>query len=329
MVASPGLMLPRASIALLALLLASGCRSRDEPPPAPLLSASLAAPAPAPPPPPPSAPASASASGPTRVSPTFADLQQRASGAPPWPSGPGVACGEARCAAGEFCCDGGGEKRCLPRSRVAECLEARSTAMECDESSDCGAGQICCFGIIYEKEARHVACKTPAVCRIPISRPGSFPYPGRELCARGGACRDPKLVCIENERMPAGAECMSKIGAVSCLEKTCRGDRPWCLWDPGTRTAECIPRGPWEHEDGVNSCDGPEDCVGGEACCSAGSRAFCSMDCTEAWRFTSEVCHRDADCPRSEAGSRHCVEGGDEARKPGVKECRQSDRAQP
>jgi hypothetical protein len=256
---------------------------------------------------------------------TLADLQQRLlSKEPPWPSGPGIACGEARCGAGELCCLSA-EPKCLPIARERECLDAQGTAMRCDESSDCAAGKICCFGVIYDRQANRVWCETPAACAVPLSRPGSFPIPGTELCARGGACRSPKLVCVDDDSMPSGGRCISNVGAVACKDgKPCPADRPFCLWDAATRTGECIPRGPWDHEDGVYACDGPEDCVG-TPCCTAGTRTMCSMDCTESFRFAEYVCHRDADCPRPERNATqrivwHCADAGGDA-PPGLREC--------
>jgi hypothetical protein len=258
---------------------------------------------------------------------TLADLQKLASHQPPWPSGPGVACGAARCGAGELCCMGQ-TPQCMPVAKESECLDAQGVAMRCDESSDCGAGQICCHNPIYERQAARVWCETPAVCEKPLSKPGSFPIPGVELCARGGSCRNKKLLCVDDDRMPSGGRCISNLGTVACQDgKPCPADRPYCLWDAPTHTGTCVPRGPWDHEDGVFACDGPEDCVG-EPCCNAMSRSMCSMDCTEAFRFAEYVCHKDADCPGPERNDTQrivwkCVAMGESA-PPGFRECNET-----
>jgi hypothetical protein len=233
-----------------------------------------------------------------------------------------------RCAKGQLCC-AGTETRCVPKSpsTLAACIAERATAIECDESSDCAAGELCCHGVIYDKEANYVACKRPAACAIPLSRPGSFPIPGSELCARGGSCRDKRLACVDDPQMPSGGTCMSAVGNVACGDQgRCPPDRPWCLWDPPTRTATCIPRGPWQIEDGVHQCDGPEDCVG-KPCCTANGRSFCSMDCTEAFRFAAELCHKDADClgPNGENETQkivwRCAPPSDVDGLPGLRQC--------
>lgn len=313
----------------LALALASlgACRTPPDatPPPDPSLSASVAPTASADPTAT-VASTSAAATPPPTPAKTLADLQGLASREPPWPSGPGVACGEVRCGVGELCCQGA-EPRCLPLARENECLDARGTALRCDESSDCGAGKICCFGVIYHRQAHRVSCETPSVCAVPLSRPGSFPIPGAELCARGGSCRSAKLVCVADDDMPSGGRCISNVGTVACNGgKPCPADRPFCLWSAATRTGECIPRGPWDHEEGVYACDGPENCVG-TPCCTAGQRSLCSMDCEESFRFAEYVCHRDADCPRPTRNATQrivwrCVGVGGDA-PPALRECSQ------
>jgi hypothetical protein len=53
------------------------------------------------------------------------------------------------------------------------------------------------------------------------------------------------------------------------------------------------------------------------------------MDCTESFRFASEVCHHDADCPRGVevAGTKRvawrCVEVGMDDALPKLRECDQ------
>ncbi|MFO0760773.1 MAG: hypothetical protein U0359_30130 [Byssovorax sp.] len=313
---------------ILAAIAVSACRSKSAPTPTTTASAPASATLAAPP-----ASAAPADAGPSRTSPTLADLRARITSAPAWPSGPGVACGDARCPAGQICCQGA-EARCMPKARAKECLDAQGTSLGCDESSDCVEGKICCYGVIYEKQARKVWCEAPSVCEIPLSRPGSLPFPGRELCARGSACRDPKLVCVDDDTMPSGGTCLSAVGTVACGDqKVCSADRPWCLWDPATRAAECIPRGPWERLDGVYTCDGPEDCVG-MPCSGDSGKSFCSMDATEPFRFAAEVCHRDADCPgpeQREGGKRlrwTCAPiSGDVL--PGLRECDQIEETPP
>ena len=115
-------------------------------------------------------------------------------------------------------------------------------------------------------------------------------FPAREVCTRGARCDKPDTTCL------ATGECVSAVSRVACgPQSACPADRPWCLWDAGSATGECIPRGPWLHEEGVIECDDKADCPGA-LCCLGARRTFCAVECDPDLAYAPLVCRGAASC---------------------------------
>ena len=210
-------------------------------------------------------------------------------------SGTGVACGADRCGKGQLCCQQGDGERCVPAGEEAACRKAHgaklAVAAACDESSDCAQGERCCGGRLGKDEDGIAVRCTPAIeCDKPWGRAGGLGIPAREVCTRGARCDKPDTTCL------ATGECVSAVSRVACgPQSACPADRPWCLWDAGSATGECIPRGPWLHEEGVIECDDKADCPGA-LCCLGARRTFCAVECDPDLAYAPLVCRGAASC---------------------------------
>jgi hypothetical protein len=106
------------------------------------------------------------------------------------PSGPGVPCGGATCAAfNEACCHRYELRVCAARSPAGVQGHCRTSAdtfvLSCDGDEDCGSNQRCCFST-YTERSSGTFC---------VRREGAaFPC-GTQVCKTNADCAEPYATC--------------------------------------------------------------------------------------------------------------------------------------
>lgn len=245
----------------------------------------------------PSAPATSNAAVATASPAPSASVAQAPAPVTSGPT-PGFAyCGVRPCdLKSEFCFIAEGRPGvCKPRSEL-ERFHAGSgmqdKVLECDDVSDCPAGQRCCMGAYFGGTGPvSQLCDAKQCLAQEACVPGS-------ACAAGNAC---KIAQAE----PARGLCAPANLAVACGKATCSGDTPVCCWDPNKKTGTCVPPA---DSGGYDKCQLPAmnllacrnraDC-GGQFCCFDPNRG---SSCWGACGGSSDtvLCNTFADCPKEE-----------------------------
>jgi hypothetical protein len=266
----------------------------------------------APPPPPPAAPAPPAATSPAEdAAPPEAGAEDAsgpaaATDAPPEDAGPPpfedrtVACGSRLCHVDrEVCCGGGATATCAPRvvtqtapsnAELAPQIEAcnGSLPMFCDDSSDCGSGELCCQEW-FASDSDVTQCKKD---RCTFTEP----------CVPERPCRTPGTACF-------GHVCRRTDVHVPCDGQVCTGATPLCCTDPekGARACVAVCR-----TGSALTCTKAADCGNGRYCQGDEARSWCTgaPDIANA----AVLCAADADCPRnlcifSHGGRPRCEKG--------------------
>ncbi len=273
-------------------------------------------PAPAPPTTPPAAPSAAldaSASAPSAAPSASGPESVAAVASAPGPRGPRfvpgtIRCNEKLCKAGkEVCCAYGDEVGCAARvpmgtGRMLEqklepqhraCTEqvsskySMSSVSYCDDSSDCGANEVCCVNWGPGSGNSHAIC-------VPAARDRSNVCELSESCVEGQPC------AIANTHCEGGA-CVLDNARVRCSGVVCEGATPvCCTLEPETAPVcssadKCRPTpdsGPFPT---ANECSGPSSCPRGMLCQRNLFHSYCSgmLDGANA----RLVCETDKDCP--------------------------------
>ncbi len=203
-----------------------------------------------------------------------------------------IACGAAVCRVGaEKCCplDGG---FCAPVSPAqgSYCTKGDQTrgALFCDDSSDCPAGQSCCWDAA-DSENLYTHCAV-GPCAL------------GQACHVGGPC--PSGFECSTPDKPNPGTCEWKSPQAPCGARTCTGATPACCWNGRTKTARCVADKPGactgdEGPTTIIRCMAPSDC-GGSTCCAGPSRdTYCQGECINA----GVVCRTKADCPPTLEGA--------------------------
>ncbi|MFO0555043.1 MAG: hypothetical protein U0271_42085 [Polyangiaceae bacterium] len=186
--------------------------------------------------------------------------------------------GDLRCAAGkETCCDVSGMERAAKcvvapaapaREKAAskifgiECKEENAlprytSVSRCDESQDCGDGQVCCEAVDGELPFYDRRCFALGK----TSAKSSGPCPGEELCVAGGpACRTPGTSCVDGFCVKPLAN--PEAGCSSNAE--CLPEQR-CVRSAGAK-AECTVH--WHDQQSCEKSDDCKDyCVGAKSTC--------------------------------------------------------------
>jgi hypothetical protein len=213
---------------------------------------------------------------------------------PPAGTTEGIACGKARCAAGEACCDFSDQQLCVPavaapaaageqlarwseqgkRCATAAKTDFALTAMStCDDSNDCAAKERCC-GEALGSDVSLSSCAT-ASCSY------------GEHC-EDGTCRTPGTTCIDGRCMKGPAPHCAGAACTAAAPICCgpfAGGAPSCHDAAGCTFADLSAR---------YDCTEPGDCPTGEVCQSSlsGTRCQSSFDFGNA----QLVCTGDGDC---------------------------------
>ena len=181
--------------------------------------------------------------------------------------------------------------------------------LRCDDSGDCGAGEICCTNASSGDlvvGACHGANDDEG-CSL------------AELC-RGHSCRTLGSSCPSRSPGQLFDVCSPSNPRVRCGTSTCGPQAPVCCWDAGrsacTRGADCSPvvgaKAPWE-------CTRPGDC-GGMTCCITLDGALgssCRLACD--YQVQTPTCERDEQCPSALGMKWRCLPVG--TGPTGVKRC--------
>jgi hypothetical protein len=178
---------------------------------------------------------------------------------------------------------------------LTETIVGNPTALQCDDSSDCGAG-FCIYG----------------------SEPGSIAYAycsdalwDRELC-REGTCRTAATHCRKGSACPYfGTVCMehhvcAPDALPRCGARRCTEAAPVCCVEQGAMScaAQCgDPQRSWAWE-----CTSAAGCGPAMSCCVQTTGPFQTSHCAATCDGASfaVACDSDADCLRHGHGSKRC-----------------------
>jgi hypothetical protein len=167
---------------------------------------------------------------------------------------------------------------------------------ECNTAADCRAGERCClqgYALGDGKPYYPRRCETGPCREAQACRPGS--------CPEGQRC----LVADASDPHELGQCGVS--GTITCGEAICRGDRPYCHWDPDARRGRCVTA---DSSESVYRCDDDGDCLAGDSCwlgvadnswCCRGAACF---DHAATSKYTG--CKTDVDCPQLDGMTFSC-----------------------
>ncbi len=207
-----------------------------------------------------------------------------------------VACGPHTCGEAQICCiahfehEGAKPPRCLAERSAKDCAQMR---MECDDTSDCKAGQVCC-STFDEGLDGHTVCGS-----LPCKRGAELCRPG--ISAGAAGCRE-GYACLPSEGGKGGS-CYFQASSVRCGTKTCAGATPVCRWDQASKKGSCEAR---KAAFGISTvaCDDHDDCGPGNKCVVAPMATACfgPEQYDTSLTNASIACSSNADCPKMHVG---------------------------
>jgi hypothetical protein len=199
------------------------------------------------------------------------------------PSAPSLRCGTQACQAGtEICCTVVQDAPGLPVLRTAcvakvpvddldrtypflVCARAlpavgltqKSVGRECDDSSDCGDGALCCEQTYGSGEPTQIMCVPPA--------PGKrFTCEFEEQCSPGASCRTPRTTCSQGQCVSTDSRSATAPAArLACGGRVCPDTAPTCCATGATPS--CTAASACGPGDDV-SCTRGAECEDGEFC---------------------------------------------------------------
>lgn len=205
-------------------------------------------------------------------------------------------CGPGTCATGtQTCCGASANGACVPsvpndapqgkvgylKTQWEICdktaLEKTGHSMthidRCDESIDCGKGELCCEQLLFSEGTLSECTKSSAN--------GATPCDFGERCIESATCRLPGTECVEGY-------CKRRVTQLRCGDKECSGTSPVCCGDPHGCRSEC------ESFKRV-LCTKHADCLPGQKCAVFGSGADC-LRLIQDPESQQLVCQHDGDC---------------------------------
>lgn len=266
--------------------------------PVPSATAPLpSAPASAIPAPAPSAPASSSSPDPSGNLPSHKPPKRVGTRTP----------GQIQCGLETEICSTASQICCIdPVKNAGQCKPKGAPAcgpvsMQCDDASDCPAGQACCVQNMSSGDSSSHAYECA-------------PYPCNvfEVCIPGGACSRPEFDCVADGEYFFGDVCSITRTTVACGGRRCSGTTNVCCFDTKTRQSRCVAT-PEDclkpGSDGLPTakaaalyCASPEDCSGYPCAHGPMMNPNTVYRCSSRWA-TGDIdwtvlCRTSADCPQ-------------------------------
>ncbi|MCA9644551.1 MAG: hypothetical protein H6718_28775 [Polyangiaceae bacterium] len=230
-----------------------------------------------------------------------------ASAPPRAPAPPGIQCGKQRCdAATQICCGFSDQYTCAarpspspPAPEYAEyaylpstdsCMEVQVQDLSlteirlCDDSTDCGAAEVCC--------SMWIASGSTLLTCIPAAASGELACDFNEACV-GASCRTVNTEC-------AGDRCRAKGRQVDCAGTPCGGSTPVCCQRKldGTPTCEASCEQTSEEDRAFDfECSSSRGCPAGATCQAGLFGSYCAKAVDSANAVV--LCESDSDCPRA------------------------------
>ena len=207
-------------------------------------------------------------------------------------------CGSSKCKAGsETCCGAGKAGVCVPSSpydepqgkpgyfktqfevcdkeTVAKTGFSMSHVDRCDESIDCGKGEVCCDQFLFSGGTLGECTKLPPG--------GATPCDYGERCIESSTCKLPGSVCVEGY-------CRKPVPNLACGGAPCSGTTPVCCGDPLGCQSKC--------EDYKRIlCAKRSDCLAGQDCVMTSYGTQCIRLYVPG--AMQPLCARDGDCKRA------------------------------
>jgi hypothetical protein len=235
-------------------------------------------------------PASPHQTAPEAVAPTPAQPQDGPHLAPsPGTFAGTVQCGQETCRVRESICvvKEGAAPRCVPiaeRTQHGQHGKSEDNVIDCDDNSDCAAGEQCCAGQYWGGTGPHMHVCTKDRCMEAIA---CVPASG---CPTGLTCKVG----------PGGFGHCEPIPGVQCGNVRCKGATPLCCWDATNRKGRCVadpgPSNPCTGDDEESlRCRGRKDCGGYDCCRQMVTGTDCWSSCPGP--ALGVACETFADCP--------------------------------
>lgn len=220
--------------------------------------------------------------------------------------------GTDRCASGEVCCRAAASERdvveyCAPflteppeakDNALAACgaripdaaknadFSVELAALECVDSGDCKADEICVSGAFYSSDSLASKC---------LPKKGAYGFD--ELCGRG-TCRLGKTACSTtppSPKQPGVLQTCNPTTPVVCGKAACKSGEI-CVGDD--KGVHCTATAPESLADGaVLGCTANAQCAESQVCCLVGAGrmgAHCAFGCDIA--MERYLCNTNADC---------------------------------
>jgi hypothetical protein len=200
-----------------------------------------------------------------------------ASSEPPAPKHPpGIACGSETCTAGEqICCVWGNgvdppRGFCVSKTPANDLEREHAFSIceryvdssysgawfgkECDDSTDCGEGRVCCANMWGSGQPDQIECRK-------LAGTGVSTCDYYEPCTKGAPCSTPGATCVDGRCVPHHND------RVACGASTCTPEEPICCLPSSGGAPRCTTLDACPPERGTAfECTRASDCSPGEGC---------------------------------------------------------------
>ncbi len=173
---------------------------------------------------------------------------------------------------------------CAHDGRKWHCIEGEpaSSALYCDDGTDCGPGLTCCDAGASSERAQWCSARhgPNSRCAFEVCKPGGA------ACPSGTHCEDD--VCMTDLAVTCPGSARGRCGK-----------QELCEWQAGTSACVVDPKSiDYEEERGVFGCTRPQDCASGDKCCTSTSAYWRTTGCASNCDITNSTlaCNTAKDC---------------------------------